>query len=113
MTTQNKLLLTNMEIIHADENFGAALTDSEKESVVERYIQLSFDEIEVSHICKWLGIWFPNMTDRKTNQINFFEYIEKGKKYLEIALNYNDYTFFSETVKYDELVIEKIKEIVK
>lgn len=112
MTTQ-KLLLTNLQIIHADENFGAALSDSEKNTVVERYVQFSFDEVEVSQICKWLGVWFPNITDRKVNHINFLEYIEKGKKYLEVVLNYNDYTFFSETITYDEKVIEKIKEIGK
>lgn len=113
MTTQNKTALTNLEIIHVDKNFGAALNDSEKKSIVERYIQFSFDEVEVAEICKWLGVWFPNITDRKANHINFFEYVERGKKYLEVALNYNDYTFFSETIKYDEAVIEKIKDIVK
>lgn len=113
MTTQNKLLLKNLNVIHVDENFGAALSDSEKKSILERYIQFSFDEIEVSQLCKYLGVWFPNITDRKVNQINFFEYIERGKKYLEVVLNYNDYTFFSETIKHEDDVIEKIKDIIK
>lgn len=113
MTTQDKLLLTNLNVIHVDESFGADLSDSEKKSIIERYIQFSFDEIEVSKLCKYLGVWFPNITDRKVNQINFLEYIEKGKKYLEVVLNYNDYTFFSETIKYNNEVIEKIKNIVK
>ncbi|WP_300392547.1 hypothetical protein [Fusobacterium sp.] len=113
MTTQNKLLLKNLNVIHVDENFGAALSDSEKKSILERYIQFSFDEIEVSQLCKYLGVWFPNITDRKVNQINFFEYIERGKKYLEVVLNYNDYTFFSETIKHEDDVIEKIKNIIK
>lgn len=57
-------------------------------------------------------MWFPNITDRKVNHINFLEYIERGKKYLEVVLNYNDYTFFSETITYDEKVIEKIREVL-
>lgn len=112
MMTQKELLFKNLQIIHADENFGTALNEAEKKSIIERYIQFSFDEVEVSQICKWLGVWFPNITDRKVNHVNFLEYIERGRKYLEVVLNYNDYTFFSETITYDEKVIEKIREIL-
>ena len=92
--------------------FRNSFKRSRKKSIVERYIQFSFDEVEVSQICRWLGVWFPNITDRKVNHINFLEYIERGKKYLEVVLNYNDYTFFSETITYDEKVIEKIREVL-
>ena len=112
MMTRKELLFKNLQIIHADENFGTALNEAEKKSIVERYIQFSFDEVEVSQICRWLGVWFPNITDRKVNHVNFLEYIERGKKYLEVVLNYNDYTFFSETITYDEKVIEKIREVL-
>lgn len=113
MTTEKGLLLTNLQIIHADKDFGAELNESEKKSTIERYIQFSFDEIEVSQLCRWLGVWFPNITERKVNHVNFLEYIERGRKYLEVVLNYNNYTFFSETIKFDDEVIRKIKEIVK
>lgn len=113
MTTEKGLLLTNLHIIHADENFGNELKEDEKKKTIERYVQFSFDEIEVLQLCKWLGIWFPNITDRKVNHVNFLEIAEKGHKYLEVVLNYNDYTFFSEVVRYDEEAIRKIREIVK
>ena len=73
MMTQKELLFKNLQIIHADENFGTALNETEKKSIVERYIQFSFDEVEVSQICRWLGVWFPNITDRKVNHVNFLE----------------------------------------
>lgn len=113
MTTEKGLLLTNLHIIHADENFGALVEEADKKRTVERYVQFSFDEIEVLQLCKWLDVWFPNITDRKVNHVNFLEIIEGQRKYLEIILNYNDYTFFSETIKYDEKVIEKIKNLIK
>lgn len=112
MTTQKELILTNMKVIHADKDFGEVLNDDKKKFVVERYVQFSFDEVEVLEICKWLDVWFSNITDRKVNQINFLEYIEKGKKSLEIVLNYNDYTFFSEIIDYNDEIINKIRKIV-
>lgn len=113
MTQEKGLLLTNLQVIHADENFGAELSDAEKKSTMERYIEFSFDEMEVSKICKWLDIWFSAAVNRKINRLKVAETIFKGNKELEISLNYNNYTFFTETVRYNKEAAEKVKEIVK
>ena len=54
MTTEKGLLLTNLHIIHADENFGVEIENIDKKKTIETYVEFSFDETEVSKICKWL-----------------------------------------------------------
>lgn len=113
MTTEKGLLLTNLHIIHADENFGAEIENIDKKKTIETYVEFSFDETEVSKICKWLGIWFSSVTERKTNQMRITDIMERGYRDMEISLNYNNYTFFSESVRFDNEVIEKIKKMIK
>ena len=114
MTTEKGLLLTNLHIIHADENFGAEIKESsDKKKSFERDVEFSFDETEVSNICKWLGIWFSSVTERKTNHIKITDIMERGYRDMEISLSYNNYEFFSESVRFDNEVVEKIKKIIK
>ena len=108
-----ELLLTNLQILHADENFGKELGEDEKGILTEREIEFSFDEKRVGDICKWLNVWFENVVDRKVNNIRLIEIINKNKRDFGIFLNYNSYSFYSENLRNNIEVIDKIRSILK